>query len=57
MNCFDFSTVPYNTLTHHQRQVLKKATDIVFFDDNAAIIEAQDSIDFVYHHQRYGQRN
>ncbi|WP_227545517.1 hypothetical protein [Moraxella catarrhalis] len=57
MNRFDFSTVPYNTLTHHQRQVLEKATDIVFFDDNAAIIEAQDSIDFVYHHQRYGQRN
>ncbi|OAV04262.1 cyclic nucleotide-binding domain-containing protein [Moraxella catarrhalis] len=45
MNRFDFSTAPYNTLTNHQRQVLEKATDIVFFDDNTAIIEAQDSID------------
>lgn len=48
MNRFDFSTAPYNTLTNHQRQVLEKATDIVFFDDNAAIITAQDSIDTLY---------
>lgn len=28
--------------------MLEKATDIIFFDDNAAIIEAQDSIDTLY---------
>lgn len=28
--------------------MLEKATDIVFFDDDAAIIEAQDSIDTLY---------
>lgn len=48
MNRFDFSTAPYNALANHQRQVLEKSTDIVFFDDNATIIEAQDSIDTLY---------
>ena len=47
MNCFDFSTVPYNTLPIIKGKCLKKQ-QILSFDDNAAIIEAQDSIDTLY---------
>lgn len=48
MNRFDFSTAPYNSLTSSQRQTLEKATDIVFFDDQATVIQANDSIDTLY---------
>ena len=48
MNRFDFSTAPYNSLTSLQRQTLEKATDIVFFDDQATVIQANDSIDALY---------
>ncbi|VEG13838.1 DUF294 nucleotidyltransferase-like domain-containing protein [Moraxella cuniculi] len=48
MNRFDFSTAPYNALTPKQRNTLQAATDIVFFDDNATIITAQDSIEALY---------
>lgn len=48
MNRFDFSTAPYNSLTSSQRQTLEKATDIVFFDDQATVIQANDNIDTLY---------
>lgn len=48
MTRLDFSTAPFNALSINQRQKLEKATDIVFFDDNATIINAQDSIDALY---------
>lgn len=48
MNRFDFSTAPFHTLSASQRHTLEKATDIVFFDDGATIINAHDSIDTLY---------
>ncbi len=48
MNRFDFSSTPFNTLNHTQRQTLESATDIEFFDDNATVIHASDSINALY---------
>lgn len=48
MNRFDFNTVPFSTLNTQQRKQLEQAADIVFFDDQATIITALDSIDTLY---------
>lgn len=48
MNRFDFQTMPFTMLNPSQRHRLEKSTDIVFFDDKATIVNAQDSIDTLY---------
>lgn len=48
MNRFNFHSAPYNALNASQRQTLEKATDIVFFDDHATIIQTGDQIDTLY---------
>ena len=48
MDRFDFSYSPYEILTGAERSVLQASVDMVFFDDEAVIIEAGQPIQFLY---------
>ena len=48
MERFDFSYSPYEMLTTSERTMLQSSVDILFFDDEAVIIEADQPIAFLY---------
>ncbi len=48
MDRFDFGFSPYEILTSAERSVLQSSVDMVFYDDEAVIIEAGQSIQFLY---------
>lgn len=48
MDRFNFNFAPYNTLTPTEQKRLQKHVQIVFFDDNAPIITAGESMDALY---------
>ena len=48
MDRFDFSYSPYEILTSTERAVLQTSVDMVFYDDEALIIDANEPIQFLY---------
>lgn len=48
MDRFDFSFSPYEILTSAERSVLQASVDMVFYDDEAVIIEADQAIESLY---------
>jgi len=48
MERFDFTYSPYEMLTPGQREILQSSVDIMFFDDEAVIIDANQPIAFLY---------
>ena len=48
MDRFDFGFSPYEILTSAERSVLQSSVDMVFYDDEAVIIEAGQPIQFLY---------
>ncbi len=48
MERFDFNFPPYEYLANNERANLQSAVDIAFFEDEAVIIEASQSVEYLY---------